>query len=253
MALNKKIFKRTGYFLQEIVRSKIVVQAILVGLISGALVVLFKISITELFLFIQNYISELSFVEKLMVFPLITTLGGLISGILVFKIAPETKGSGIPYVKMTLARMGNMTRIRSILVKFFAGVAGIGTGLSLGREGPSVQLGAGAGALVGKIFRMKGVDLEKLIAAGAGSAIGATFNAPIAGTVFVLEELVNKKYRQGARNAQRKAGSREKQHQGGEGQETAALLQKANDRLLAGTVKFRLWHQGLLLKVCRFV
>lgn len=192
MALNKKIFKRTGYFLQEIVRSKIVVQAILVGLISGALVVLFKISITELFLFIQNYISELSFVEKLMVFPLITTLGGLISGILVFKIAPETKGSGIPYVKMTLVRMGNMTRIRSILVKFFAGVAGIGTGLSLGREGPSVQLGAGAGALVGKIFRMKGVDLEKLIAAGAGSAIGATFNAPIAGTVFVLEELVNK-------------------------------------------------------------
>lgn len=78
MALNKKIFKRTGYFLQEIVRSKIVVQAILVGLISGALVVLFKISITELFLFIQNYISELSFVEKLMVFPLLTTLGGLI-------------------------------------------------------------------------------------------------------------------------------------------------------------------------------
>lgn len=89
MALNKKIFKRTGYFLQEIVRSKIVVQAILVGVISGALVVLFKISITALFLFIQNYISELSFVEKLVVFPLITTLGGLISGILFFKIALE--------------------------------------------------------------------------------------------------------------------------------------------------------------------
>lgn len=192
MSINKKIFRKTGYFLQEIVRSKIVIQAVLVGLISGALVVLFKLSITKLFDIIQNYISPFSFSKKLLIFPLITTLGGLISGLLVFKAAPETKGSGIPYVKMTLARMGNMTRIRSILVKFFAGVAGIGTGLSLGREGPSVQLGAGAGALVGKIFKMKGTDQDKLIAAGAGSAIGATFNAPIAGTVFVLEELVNK-------------------------------------------------------------
>lgn len=192
MAINKKIFRKTGYFLQEIVRSKIVIQAVLVGLIAGMLVVLFKLSITKLFDIIQNYTAPFSFPKKLFIFPLITTLGGLVSGLLVFKIAPETKGSGIPYVKMTLARMGNMTRIRSILVKFFAGVAGIGTGLSLGREGPSVQLGAGAGALVGKIFKMKGTDQDKLIAAGAGSAIGATFNAPIAGTVFVLEELVNK-------------------------------------------------------------
>ena len=119
-------------------------------------------------------------------------MGGLISGVLVFKFAPETKGSGIPFVKMVMARMGNITRVRTIVVKFLAGVAGIGTGLSLGREGPSVQLGAGAGALVGKIFKMKGTDQGKLIAAGAGSAIGATFNAPIAGTIFVLEELVNK-------------------------------------------------------------
>ena len=93
---------------------------------------------------------------------------------------------------MVLARMGNITRIRSIIVKFIAGVAGIGTGLSLGREGPSVQLGAGAGALVAKFFKMKGANQGKLIAAGAGAAIGATFNAPIAGTIFVLEELVNK-------------------------------------------------------------
>lgn len=85
MALNKKSLKERD-ILQEIVRSKIVIQAILVGVISGALVVLFKISITALFLFIQNYISELSFVEKLVVFALITTLGGLISGILVFKL-----------------------------------------------------------------------------------------------------------------------------------------------------------------------
>lgn len=192
MKLSRKIFKNTSYFLQEIARSKIVLQAILVGLISGLLVVLFKICINELFAFIQNSLSHFDLLHKLFIFPVITTFGGLISGILVFKFAPETKGSGIPFVKMVMARMGNITRLRSIIVKFVAGVAGIGTGLSLGREGPSVQLGAGAGALVGKIFKMRGTDQSKLVAAGAGSAIGATFNAPIAGTVFVLEELTNK-------------------------------------------------------------
>ena len=192
MKLSRKIFKNTSYFLQEIARSKIVLQAILVGLISGLLVVLFKICINELFAFIQNSIAHFDLLHKLFIFPVITTFGGLISGILVFKFAPETKGSGIPFVKMVMARMGNITRLRSIIVKFIAGVAGIGTGLSLGREGPSVQLGAGAGALVGKIFKMRGTDQSKLVAAGAGSAIGATFNAPIAGTVFVLEELTNK-------------------------------------------------------------
>ena len=192
MGLSRKIFQKTGYFLQEIARSKIILQAVMVGLISGLLVVFFKVSINKLFEFIQNFISQFDLSHKLLIFPLITTLGGLISGVLVFKFAPETKGSGIPFVKMVMARMGNITRVRTIVVKFLAGVAGIGTGLSLGREGPSVQLGAGAGALVGKIFKMKGTDQGKLIAAGAGSAIGATFNAPIAGTIFVFEELVNK-------------------------------------------------------------
>lgn len=192
MVSSKRIFRQTEYFLQEIVRSKIIVQAILVGLISGMLVVGFKVSINSLFWTIQKFLSVFPTWQKALIFPLITTLGGLISGILVYKFAPETKGSGIPYVKMTMARMGNMTRIRSIVVKFFAGVAGIGTGLSLGREGPSVQLGAGAGALVGRLFKMSGTNQDKLIAAGAGSAIGATFNAPIAGTIFVLEELVQK-------------------------------------------------------------
>lgn len=171
----------------EISRSKIILQAVLVGLLAGVLVVLFRVSISKLFLFIQDFVSV-----KVFLFPVITTLGGLISGVLVWEFAPETKGSGIPYVKMALTGMGKLIRIRSIFVKFFAGLAAIGTGMSLGREGPSVQLGAGAGAFVGKLFKMNGTDKNKLIAAGAGSAIAATFNAPIAGTIFVLEELVSK-------------------------------------------------------------
>lgn len=189
MEIDNKIIKSTVNFFEDISRSEIIIESILVGIISGLLVVLFKISINDLFNFIQIGIAPFSFSKKLLIFPLITTLGGLISGILVFKFAPETSGSGIPYVKLTLARIGKGTRIRSIIVKFLAGVAGIGTGLSLGREGPSVQLGAGAGAVVAKVFKKKGTTQHNLISAGAGSAIGATFNAPIAGTLFVLEEL----------------------------------------------------------------
>ena len=167
--------------------TKIFWQALLTGLITGVLVVLFRFGIENLFDFIiQNFYSTP------ILFLIITTLGGLISGLLVYKLAPETSGSGIPYVKMSLLRSGKLIRIRTIFVKFFAGIIGIGTGLSLGREGPSVQLGAGAGSFVGKLFKLNGNNRDKLIASGAGAAIGATFNAPIAGTLFVLEELIHK-------------------------------------------------------------
>ena len=125
---------------------KIILQALLVGLLSGLIVVLFKICINGLTFFIQNSLVNFTIAQKIIFLPIITTIGGLISGILVYKFAPETKGSGIPFVKMVMAKMGNITRARSIIVKFLAGVFGIGTGLSLGREGPSVQLGAGCGA-----------------------------------------------------------------------------------------------------------
>lgn len=187
----KSIYKQTKYFIEEVSRSKVIVQSILVGLLAGLFVVLFRLAISNTFLFIQNFVSQYDFSFRLLLFPMITTLGGLISGILVWKFAPETKGSGIPYVKMVLTRMGKQVRLRSIWVKFLAGIAGIGTGLSLGREGPSVQLGAGAGEIIAKLFRMRGTSKNKLIAAGAGSAIAATFNAPISGIIFVLEELVN--------------------------------------------------------------
>jgi len=190
--IRNKIYRQTRYFINEISRSKIILQAVLVGILAGLLVVLFRLSISNLFIYVQKFVNSYTFSVKAVLYPAITTIGGLVSGILVWKFAPETKGSGIPYIKMNLTRMGKLIRLRSIIVKFFAGVAGIGTGLSLGREGPSVQLGAGAGAFIGKLFKMNGTDKNKLIAAGAGSAIAATFNAPIAGTIFVLEELVNK-------------------------------------------------------------
>ena len=168
-------------------KGKIILEALLVGLAAGLFVVLFKISITKIFNFVQTFSKN-----KLFLLPFFCAFGGLVSGFLVNKFAPETKGSGIPYVKAALLHLGNLTRIRSIFVKFCGGNFSIGFGMSLGREGPSVQLGAGAGALIGKIFKLNGSDKDKLICAGSASAIAATFNAPIAGCLFALEELMQK-------------------------------------------------------------
>jgi CIC family chloride channel protein len=81
---------------------------------------------------------------------------------------------------------------RLVVVKFLGGVLSIGSGLALGREGPTVQMGASLGHLIGTIFRRGWQDSRALLAAGAGAGLATAFNAPIAGTVFVLEELVRR-------------------------------------------------------------
>src|SRR6202043_3122311 len=81
---------------------------------------------------------------------------------------------------------------RVIPVKFIGGALAIGAGLALGRQGPSVHMAATLGHLVGKIFRRNWPDCRVLLAAGAGAGLATAFNAPIAGAVFVLEELVRR-------------------------------------------------------------
>lgn len=190
--MRQSITYKTLTFFRDIARGEIVAQAILVGILTGFCVVLFNFSIIKTSDSIQKFLVAFPLWQKLIILPTITALGGLISGYLVFKFAPETKGSGIPYVKLALARMGKGIRARSFFVKFFAGIIGIGSGLSLGKEGPSVQMGAGAGAIVSKLFKKRGTNQHNLIVSGAAAAIGATFNAPISGMVFALEELIQK-------------------------------------------------------------
>ena len=80
--------------------------------------------------------------------------------------------------------------LRRASVKFLGGVLAIGGGLALGREGPSVQMGAAIADVLGTAFRRNWADCRVLLAAGAGAGLATAFNAPIAGAVFVLEELV---------------------------------------------------------------
>jgi chloride channel protein, CIC family len=106
--------------------------------------------------------------------------------------APKASGSGIPHVEAVLRGELPQAPFRLIPVKFLGGLLAIGSGLALGREGPSVQMSASIAHLVGKIFNRDWADCRVLLAAGAGAGLATAFNAPIAGAIFVLEELVRR-------------------------------------------------------------
>jgi chloride channel protein, CIC family len=111
---------------------------------------------------------------------------------LVRRYSPQASGSGIPHVEAVLTGRLAPAPFRLIPVKFCGGLLAIGGGLALGREGPSVQMGASLAHLVGTLFRRGWMDCRVLLAAGAGAGLATAFNAPIAGAVFVLEELVRR-------------------------------------------------------------
>jgi CIC family chloride channel protein len=106
--------------------------------------------------------------------------------------APHASGSGIPHVEAVLRGELRQAPYRLIWVKFVGGLLAIGSGLALGREGPSVQMGASLANLFGETFRRNGDDCKMLLAAGAGAGLATAFNAPIGGAVFVLEELARR-------------------------------------------------------------
>lgn len=111
---------------------------------------------------------------------------------LVRRFSPHATGSGIPQVEAVLHGRIRPAGHRLTIVKFVGGLLAIGSGLMLGREGPSVQMGSAIALWVGRISGRKWMDCRALLASGAGAGLATAFNAPIAGAVFVLEELVQR-------------------------------------------------------------
>jgi CIC family chloride channel protein len=114
-------------------------------------------------------------------------VGGLIYGPLVQRFAREARGHGVPEVMYAVARRGGHIPGRVAVVKALASAITIGSGGSVGREGPIVQIGSALGSTLGRITRMPESQLRTLVACGAAGGIAATFNAPIAGVFFALE------------------------------------------------------------------
>lgn len=121
--------------------------------------------------------------------PLITTLGGLISGLIVYKLAPEAEGHGTDAAIEAFHHKEGLIRARVPLVKLVASAITIGSGGSAGREGPTAQIAAGFGSLLGRLLKLSVQDRRIAMAAGIGAGIGAIFKAPLGGALLSTEIL----------------------------------------------------------------
>lgn len=136
--------------------------------------------------------SGMTFLEKVMSAPwwlkiLVPVCGGLIAGPIITFIVPEVRGPGVPEVIVSVASRQSTIRHRVTVLKALVTSLLIGSGASVGREGPIVQIGASIGSSLAQLFRLT-PDMRRIcLASGAAAGIAATFNAPIAGTLFAVE------------------------------------------------------------------
>ena len=170
-------------------RLKLVFEGIGVGIITGLLIVLYRYALEKAGVLLTDIYKIIS-IKPILILPWIGALIiiGYIVGLMV-KHEPMISGSGIPQVEGVLLRKLDMTWWRVILGKFIGGILSIGSGLSLGREGPSVQLGAAVGQGFSKVFKRIKIEEKYLITSGASAGLAAAFNAPLAGVMFALEEV----------------------------------------------------------------
>ena len=177
--------------------------SIVVGLIAGLGAILFEESLRwALYYFIHlptgfnepvrgaatDLVNSLSSIRSWL-FLLIPTLGGLVSGFIVFSIAPEAEGHGTDAMIDAFHHRGGYIRKRVPVVKIIASAITIGSGGSAGKEGPIAQIGAGFGSFFASVLRLKPRDRRILVLAGASGGIGAIFHAPLGAALFAPEVL----------------------------------------------------------------
>ncbi|HEY3781664.1 MAG TPA: H(+)/Cl(-) exchange transporter ClcA [Fimbriimonadaceae bacterium] len=185
----KRLHKREQLHREE--RHIHLIRAGIVGFLAGLLGVAYELAVNRAE-FVASTTSQAAhrggfFSEALLVVS--TSLIGGTAAYLIGQYAPESGGSGIPHIKAALIHLRIIRPIHLIVAKFFGGLAAIFAGMSFGREGPTVQMGASIGKLVGDLMKVSRRGRTSLIAAGAGAGLAAAFNAPLAGFLFVMEEL----------------------------------------------------------------
>ncbi len=166
-------------------------RAALVGAGAGTVALMFRAALNGADLLRNGLIAWAHHLPGLgWVFPaLFTLLGAVISVAITRRYAPEASGSGIPHLEAVLQRLRKLEWKRVLPVKFIGGVLAIGSGLALGREGPTVQMGGAVGDAISRWLKVSERERLTLISAGGGAGLAAAFNAPLAGLIFVLEEV----------------------------------------------------------------
>lgn len=168
---------------------KLVFEGIIVGAFSGLTVILYRYLIELAGHFSKKvYLLQLENNWLIIVWFAVLILLGYIVGILI-KSEPMISGSGIPQVEGVLLRYFNMNWWKTLIGKFIGGVVSILAGLSLGREGPSIQIGAAIAKGYCTVFKKLKLEEKFLITSGGSAGLAAAFNAPLAGVMFSLEEI----------------------------------------------------------------
>lgn len=163
----------------------------LVGAIAGLIVSMFEIAIhfmTDYRIHYFDYLGLPAWITAI----LVILAGAVISALgfwMTARIAPETSGSGIPHVEGALDGLHDIRWWRVLPVKFIAGVCTISSGMVLGREGPSVQIGGAVGRMCAEAAKRFQYAPHVLTASGAAAGLAAAFNAPLAGILFIVEEM----------------------------------------------------------------
>ena len=168
----------------------LVLLALGIGLLGGLGAILFRYLINGAdWLFFQGGKQALGFMGDFYVI-LLPAIGLLVVSLVVRRWAPEAKGHGVPEVMYSVKRQGGRIRPRVAIIKALASAVCIGSGGSVGREGPIVQIGATIGSSLGQFLGLRQQRVRLLVACGAAAGIGGTFNAPIAGVIFALEVIL---------------------------------------------------------------
>ena len=165
----------------------LIFYSLLTGTLSGAVVILYRLGLDKIGILREKLFENLSvwnFCTGIFIFILI----GVILQFLVMKF-PLISGSGIPQVKALLMQKIHFRWLPELILKFFGGLLSIGVGLSLGREGPSIHLGALVGEGISEVTGRSEMEKKYFITCGASAGLAAAFNAPLAGVIFALEEL----------------------------------------------------------------
>jgi H+/Cl- antiporter ClcA len=171
-------------------RLAVIIESILIGIVTGFLIVLFRTLLSRGDALRQMVYSRLALMSWHWTFLwcLALVAAGLFLGFCSKKF-PMIRGSGIPQIKGALSRLCSLNWVPELPLKCITGVLGLGLGLSLGREGPSIQMGAYVGKGVLSVFRRPHRERKSLITAASAAGVAAAFNAPLAGVLFALEEL----------------------------------------------------------------
>ncbi len=166
----------------------VVLALMLTGLGAALTGVLFKAGVNALGSWRLQLLSEL---PAWAVLPALGATGGLISGLLIAKLAPAARGSGVSHIMAFLQHRAVPMGLQVGLVKLIAGIVAIGSGFPLGPEGPSVQMGGSVAWQFARWLKAPVSFRRVIVAAGGGAGLAAVFSAPIGGFIYVIEELLH--------------------------------------------------------------